>query len=77
MTKLDSLTKFDVFCEKGIEVDDFHHLTVHAAYVNANKENLYTTNGKISLWLSAEERDLFTDTHPQGGNIDFRRFAVI
>ena len=77
LAKLHSVTKFDLFCEKGIEIDDFHHLSIPAAYLNANRDKVYATGIKISLWLSAEERDLFRDTHPQGSNVDFRRFVVV
>jgi hypothetical protein len=76
LSKLDAVTKSDVFCEKGIEIDDFHHLTIPAAYVEANRDKLCTTNEKISLWLSAEEHDLFRDTHRQGSNVEFRRYVV-
>jgi hypothetical protein len=76
LDKLHSVNKFDVFCEKGIEIDDFHYLIVPAAYLNANTDKLYTTNDKISMWLSAEARDLFSDTHPQGSKLEFRQFVV-
>lgn len=76
LAKLCSVVKFDVFCEKGIEIDDFRHLAIPAAYLRNSIKSLYTTNDKISMWLSAEASDLFRDTHPDAGNADFGQFAV-
>lgn len=77
LAKLDSVTIFEVFCETGVEVDNFYHLAIPATYLKANKEKFHLTNNKISLWLSAEERDLFKDTHPRGGNVDFGQFLKL
>jgi hypothetical protein len=76
LDKLRSVAKFEVFCEKGVEIEDFHHLAVPSDFLDQNQRNFYITNDKISLWLSAEEPDLFKDTHPEGSQIDFRRFLV-
>lgn len=76
LDKLPSVLKFDVFCEKGIEIEDFHHLAVPSAYLDQNQRNVYITNGEISLWLSAEEPNLFIDVHAEGHHVDFRRFLV-
>ena len=72
--KLDSVEHFEVFCEKAVETDDFHHLRIPATYFKENEAKFYTTNGKISVWLSAAKDDLFRDTHPEGRHLDFGRF---
>lgn len=74
--KLDSAATFDVFCETGVEVDNFYHLVVPAAFLKANKHRFHLANNKISLWLSAEDKDFLKDTHPNGSNLDFRRFLA-
>lgn len=76
LAKLNALTKFDVFCEKDIEVDDFHHLSIPAADLQTALGKMHGTNGKVMIWLSAEKGDFMRDTHPRGGGLNFQRFLI-
>jgi len=75
LDKLDSVEYFEVFCEKAVETDDFYHLKIPATYFKENQAKFYTTNSKISVWLSAAKDDIFRDSHPKGHHLDFGRFV--
>lgn len=77
LDKLTSVRQFEVFCEKDIETDDFHHLRIPTSHLTVNRAKFYTTNGKISVWLSAAQNDMFRDCHPNGHQLDFKQFIVV
>jgi hypothetical protein len=53
-----------------------HRGAIPASFLEQNQSRMFITNGKLSLWLSAEASDLFSDTHPNGGGLQFSGFLV-
>lgn len=73
--ELDSCHHFDVFCERLEGVNDFHHLEVPASFLKQNLSSFHRSNGKIRVFLNAQDPDQFRDSHPTGQRVDFRSFV--
>ncbi len=75
LDRLDKVTSLDLLLEKKPGVDDFHHLRVPTRELQAELGGLAVVGDEtISLFLSAEPRDLFRDRRGSG-KVRFAKWA--
>ena len=70
------LQKVHFLCEKEPGERDFHYLQLPGSYLTENKKELYVrSNNRYSMFLSAEQGNLFQDERGKG-KVTFGQFLV-
>ena len=70
------LQKVHLLCEKEPGGKDFYYLQLPGSYLVENQKELYVrSNNRYSMFLSAEQRNLFQDERGKG-KVTFSQFLV-
>ena len=70
------LQKIHLLCEKEPGGKDFYYLQLPGSYLVENQKELYVrSNNRYSIFLSAEQRNLFQDERGKG-KVTFSQFLV-